>query len=96
MERELPTVGTQVITPKGQGRVVAQEILAQKLVVEFEDRRRVIVGRDEVQIALPARGRPANPPPLPAAEAPLDGRSSQTIAREFESEDGDWSDLDSE
>jgi cell fate regulator YaaT (PSP1 superfamily) len=43
LEQSLPAVGSKVVTAKGSGRVVAQEILAQKLVVEFEDRRRIIV-----------------------------------------------------
>jgi cell fate regulator YaaT (PSP1 superfamily) len=96
MERELPAVGSQVITAKGQGRVVAQEILAQKLVVEFEDRRRVIVNRDEVQDTLPARGRPAKLPPLPAAKDPVDSSGEGTADHEFGNEDDEWSDPDFE
>jgi len=57
LEQQLPPVGSMVTTTKGQGRVVAQEILAQKLVVEYEDRRRIIVGCDEIQSAEPPRGR---------------------------------------
>jgi len=57
MERSLPPVGSKVVTPKGQGRVVAQEILVQKLVVEFEDHRRIIVGRDDILSAEPPKGR---------------------------------------
>jgi cell fate regulator YaaT (PSP1 superfamily) len=48
LERELPAVGSRVLTPRGKGRVVALEILARKLIVEFEDRRRVMIGPDEV------------------------------------------------
>ena len=48
IERTLPAVGSRVVTAKGQGRVVAQEVLVQKLVVEFEDHRRVILGRDDI------------------------------------------------
>jgi cell fate regulator YaaT (PSP1 superfamily) len=48
LERQLPAVGSQVVTSKGKGKAVAQEILAQKVVVEYEDRRRIIVGRDEI------------------------------------------------
>ncbi len=55
----LPPVGSKVVTAKGRGRVVAQEILAQKLVVEFEDQRRIIVGRDDIlSSSLPRAGRP--------------------------------------
>ena len=32
LEKTLPSVGSRVETAKGEGRVVAQEILAQKLV----------------------------------------------------------------
>ncbi len=48
LERELPPVGAKVVTEAGQGRVLAQEILAGKLVVEYEDHRRVVIQRHEV------------------------------------------------
>lgn len=57
IEKELPAVGSQVTTAKGQGRVVAQEILAKKLVIEYEDRRRIIIGQDEVLSVAPPRAR---------------------------------------
>jgi cell fate regulator YaaT (PSP1 superfamily) len=57
MEQTLPPVGSKVVTPKGRGRVVAQEILVQKLVVEFEDHRRIIVGRDDILSFEPPKGR---------------------------------------
>ncbi|HZT79179.1 MAG TPA: regulatory iron-sulfur-containing complex subunit RicT [Gemmataceae bacterium] len=50
--RELPPVGSRVVTPKGQGRVLAQEILARKLLVEFEDGRRTLVAADEILTRL--------------------------------------------
>ena len=72
LERLLPPVGSMVTTTKGQGRVVAQEILAQKLVVEYEDRRRIIVGCDEIHPAEPPRGRfSSSDRPGLAREAPL-------------------------
>jgi cell fate regulator YaaT (PSP1 superfamily) len=46
--RELPRVGHTVVTKHGQGRVVAQEILARKVVVRYEDRRQMITGLDEI------------------------------------------------
>jgi cell fate regulator YaaT (PSP1 superfamily) len=48
LEHDLPAVGSKVVTRRGQGRVIAREVLAQKLVVEFEDRRRTLVASDEV------------------------------------------------
>jgi cell fate regulator YaaT (PSP1 superfamily) len=47
-QRELPSPGAHIVTAKGRGRVLAQEILARKVLVEFEDGRRVAVGVDEI------------------------------------------------
>ncbi len=62
MERGLPSVGSIVTVAGGQGRVVAQEILAQKLVVEFEDRRRIIVGQGDILGVESAKGRDGSRP----------------------------------
>lgn len=51
-QQQLPPVGTRVVTRKGQGRVLAQEILARRLLVEFEDGRRLPVAADEVLTRL--------------------------------------------
>jgi cell fate regulator YaaT (PSP1 superfamily) len=48
LERELPAVGSRVVTHHGQGRVLALEVLASKAVVELEDRRRIVVTHDEI------------------------------------------------
>jgi cell fate regulator YaaT (PSP1 superfamily) len=48
LERDLPAVGSRVVTHHGQGRVMALEVLARKAVVEFEDRRRIVVSHDEI------------------------------------------------
>jgi cell fate regulator YaaT (PSP1 superfamily) len=58
MEQSLPPVGSRIVTAKGRGRVIAHEILAQKLLVEFEDERRIIVGAADIQsVELPRRNR---------------------------------------
>ena len=49
---DLPAVGTRILTRKGQGRVLSQEILARKVLAEFEDGRRVIVAADEILTKL--------------------------------------------
>jgi len=51
-QKQLPTVGTRVVTAKGQGRVLAQEILARRVLVEFEDGRRLPVAADEILTTL--------------------------------------------
>ncbi len=58
LERELPAVGSRVVTPHGQGRVLALEVLARKVVVEFEDRRRIVVGQDEILGVEKPKARP--------------------------------------
>jgi cell fate regulator YaaT (PSP1 superfamily) len=51
-QASLPPVGSRVVTRKGQGRVLAQEILARRLLIEFEDGRRLPVPADEVLTRL--------------------------------------------
>ncbi|WP_422923555.1 PSP1 domain-containing protein [Singulisphaera sp. PoT] len=58
LEHELPAVGSKVVTHRGQGRVLALEVLAQKVVVEFEDRRRVVIGPDEILGVEKSQSRP--------------------------------------
>jgi cell fate regulator YaaT (PSP1 superfamily) len=47
-QSELPEIGARILTRKGQGKVLAQEILARKVLAEFEDGRRVIVDANEI------------------------------------------------
>jgi cell fate regulator YaaT (PSP1 superfamily) len=51
-QKELPNVGTRVLTAKGQGKVLAQEILARRVLVEFEDGRRLPVAVAEILTKL--------------------------------------------
>jgi cell fate regulator YaaT (PSP1 superfamily) len=44
----LPPVNARVLTRNGQGRVLAQEVLARKVLVEFEDGRRLPVSADDI------------------------------------------------
>jgi cell fate regulator YaaT (PSP1 superfamily) len=72
LERSLPAVGSRVVTAKGQGRVIAQEILVQKLVVEFDDHRRIIVELGDVLSAEPPKGRTTTAPDLDLADEQVD------------------------
>ena len=47
-KRELPKVGATVVTRQGQGRVLAQELLARKVLVSYEDRRTVLVDQSDI------------------------------------------------
>jgi cell fate regulator YaaT (PSP1 superfamily) len=51
-QKQLPNVGSRVLTQKGQGKVLAQEVLARRLLVEFEDGRRLPVAVDEILTTL--------------------------------------------
>jgi len=52
LQKDLPPVGSEVITPRGRCRVLAQEILAQQLLVETEDHRRVMIPAAEILTVL--------------------------------------------
>jgi cell fate regulator YaaT (PSP1 superfamily) len=61
-QKELPPVGSRVVTRKGQGKVLAQEILARRVLVQFEDGRRLAVEASEVlsQIGGPGKSEKRN------------------------------------
>jgi cell fate regulator YaaT (PSP1 superfamily) len=48
LRKELPPVGSTVVTANGRARVMNQEILAQQLLVETEDNRRILIDASEV------------------------------------------------
>lgn len=53
--KELPAIGVLVVTKQGQGKVLNQELLAKKLLVQFEDRRTLVIDANDVLTVL---GRP--------------------------------------
>jgi cell fate regulator YaaT (PSP1 superfamily) len=56
--RELPGVGKWVVTKEGKGKVLAQEILARKVLVNYEDERRVLVDERDVLTVVSGGGGP--------------------------------------
>lgn len=48
LQKELPKVGAQVVTRTGQARVLGHEILAQQILVETEDHRRILIDASDV------------------------------------------------
>ena len=62
MQKELPPVGSKVMTPDGRARVLGHEILAGQLLVETENRVRKLVDAAECSAApeKPAEPAPAN------------------------------------
>jgi len=57
VQKELPPVGSRVITPDGPARVVGQEILAGQLLVEADDRCRRLI--DFAEVSMPPSERQA-------------------------------------
>ncbi len=55
-QQQLPTPGTRIVTGKGQARVLGQEVLARKLMVEYEDGRRIVINADEVLTVVGSKG----------------------------------------
>jgi cell fate regulator YaaT (PSP1 superfamily) len=66
LQRELPPIGADIVTQNGRGRVLGQEILAQQLLVQMEDNRRVIVAASEVLSVLKRPRGGDQPRPRPA------------------------------
>jgi cell fate regulator YaaT (PSP1 superfamily) len=55
LQKELPPIGCEVLTASGRAKVLAHEILARQLLIETEDRRRVLIAAGDV-LTVVARG----------------------------------------
>lgn len=65
--RELPSVGTTVVTREGQGRVLSQELLSRQLLVSYEDGRRVLTSQSDIVTVVSkgnrgSKGKPKSQP----------------------------------
>ena len=58
IQKSLPEVGCQVVTRLGKAKVVAQQILAEQLLIETEDRRRMLIDASEV-LSVIQKAKPA-------------------------------------
>jgi cell fate regulator YaaT (PSP1 superfamily) len=56
LQKELPPLGSDVVTARGRARVLAQEILAGQILIETEDHRRVLIDASEVLTVLKRGG----------------------------------------
>ena len=73
--------------------MVAQEILAQKLVVEFEERGRVIVGQGDILGVEPAKGPNGAHPARNGVHGHKSGPHRTDLDDDEESSDDDhWAD----
>lgn len=54
LQRDMPPVGSDVVTTSGRARVLGAEVLAQQLLVSMEDGRRVLIPASDVLSVLKA------------------------------------------
>lgn len=52
LQKDLPPIGSEIITNSGRARVLAQEILASQLLIETEDMRRITIDSADVLTVL--------------------------------------------
>ena len=57
LQREMPPVGSEVVTEKGKARVLGHEILAGQLLVETEDNRRILIDTADVLSVVRRSGK---------------------------------------
>ena len=67
-QRQLPKVGSRVVTRNGTMKVLNQQILAEQLLVETEDHRRMVIDASEVLSVL----KPNQPAPKSNSETKRD------------------------
>ncbi len=62
MQKELPSVGSDVVTKEGRARVLGIEILAQQLMVQMEDNRRMLIHKSDI-LSVMTRDTPSREDP---------------------------------
>lgn len=82
LQRELPPLGSEIITNQGRARVLAQEILAGQILIETEDMRRIVIDAADVLTIL-SRGKPSaaveRPTPLAETADSLDEFATEEL-----------------
>ena len=78
LQKELPPIGSEIVTNTGKAKVLAQEILASQLLIETEDMRRITIPAADV-LTVTRRGagrkksgRKQNNKKSPPDSAPID------------------------
>jgi len=85
LQKDLPPVGSEILTSEGKGRVLAQEILASQILVEGEDSRRFVVpGSDVLTVLKRGSGSLRRPRERPA-EVSGDQQPAETLASDKKS-----------
>lgn len=84
IQKQLPRVGAQIVTKLGKARVLNQQIIAEQLLIETEDHRRMVIDASEVLTVIKKSTSPRkekSDPELPAEDKPPElGDESGTAA----------------
>ena len=56
LQKEMPPLGSDIVTNSGRARVLAHEILASQLLIETEDMRRIMIDAGDVMTVLKKGG----------------------------------------
>ena len=80
MQKELPRIGSEVITENGRARVLNQEILTGQLLIETEDHRRVLIDSSEVLTVIEQKSGSGRQSKRKSAKSPIpDSDKSTTV-----------------
>jgi cell fate regulator YaaT (PSP1 superfamily) len=80
MQKELPRIGSEVITKNGRARVLNQEILTGQLLIETEDHRRVLIDSSEVLTVIEQKSGSGRQSKRKSAKSPIpDSDKSTTV-----------------
>jgi cell fate regulator YaaT (PSP1 superfamily) len=84
LQKDLPPVGSEIITNKGRAKVLAQEILAGQLLVEMDDMRRIAIDAADVMTVLRRGSSRGKPRRQPDREAPVASGEAMGVEDELE------------
>ncbi|QEG37939.1 PSP1 domain-containing protein [Bythopirellula goksoeyrii] len=79
LQKELPPVGSEIVTNEGRGRVLAQEILVGRILVEMEDMRHLALDGSAVLTVLKKPGKRKQ-----GSKATTNGHSGENSSRSDE------------
>ena len=93
LQKDLPPVGSQIITNKGRAQVLAQEILAGQLLVQMEDMRRIVIDAGDVMTVLSRSGGRPKPKSEPSSQSQLEEMGGGVAQAELPIEESPETDL---
>jgi len=77
LQKDLPPIGSEIVTNHGKAKVLAQEILAGRLMVQTEDMRRIVIEGAEVLTVL-KRGNGGGKKKTGKQNAPVEAEKGAT------------------